>query len=101
MADEDFRNALTKLATDTEFRTNAISDPHLIEEAYKLSVSEFQALRVAAAMSGADMRAVDALRGERISQRARGELQMANGGTSVSCCSCCCCCCGETAVITA
>jgi hypothetical protein len=53
-------------------------------------------------MSGADMSAVDALRGLRIQERARGQLSpsLANG-TSVSCCSCCCCCCGETAVISA
>jgi hypothetical protein len=102
MAKEDFRSALTKLATDQTFRTSAISNPETIENTFSLSITELQALRDAAVMSGADMSAVDALRGLRIQERARGQLSpsLANG-TSVSCCSCCCCCCGETAVISA
>lgn len=105
MPDDKFKAALTKLATDPEFRQGAVQNPQIIEQQFGLSVKELQALRQVAILSGADIRAVDAIRGSRIIARATAEIneQMTteelDAAVSVSCCSCCCCCCGETAVI--
>jgi hypothetical protein len=97
MADDDFKAALTKLASDPEYRQKAQEDPTVIEKDYGLSVKELQALRQVAVLSGADVSQVDHIRGTKIAERSSEELQ----SVDVSCCSCCCCCCGETAVLVA
>jgi hypothetical protein len=97
MADDDFKSALTKLASDPDYRSKAQQDPELIQKDYGLSVKELQALRQVALLSGADVSQVDALRGKEIANRSTEEA----AAVDVSCCSCCCCCCGETAVIAA
>lgn len=94
MAEGDFKAALTRLASEPDYRQRAIEDPEIIQRDFSLDIRELQALRQAAVMSGADVRAVDSLRGRQI---AEGTARMRDD-VSVSCCSCCCCCCGETAV---
>jgi hypothetical protein len=97
--DDDFRSALTKLASDPDYRQKAQKEPELIERDFALNVKELQALRQVAVLSGADVSVVDVFRGSKISERAR--IGNPAEDVDVSCCSCCCCCCGETAVIAA
>lgn len=91
----EFKRALSKLATDEKFRAQATKDPTVVTRQFKLSLKELSALREAAVMSGADVKAVDKVRLREIS--ARVGLVSATD-IDISCCSCCCCCCGETAV---
>jgi hypothetical protein len=97
MAEETFKAALTKLASDPEYRQKAQEDPTIIEKDYGLSVKELQALRQVAVLSGADVSQVDHIRGTMIAERSGDELKSVDNG----CCCCCCCCCGETAVLVA
>jgi hypothetical protein len=92
---DNFKAALTKLASDNTYRNAAIKDPGLILNDFKLSLKELSALRSVAAMSGADIRAVDSLAARAIAARADSD----STDVDVSCCSCCCCCCGETAAV--
>jgi hypothetical protein len=102
----NFRRALSKLASDPEYRTLATADPQRLVNDFQLTASELEALRQAAIMSGADVTSVDVLRAESIRKDAFARVnnedvtELANGGVNVSCCSCCCCCCGETSVVT-
>ena len=89
-----FQAALTRLATDSDYRQQATEDPSLITTDYKMSLKELQALRQVAVLSGADTRVVDRFRADLIGRGAAGALD----SVDVSCCSCCCCCCGDTAV---
>ena len=99
--DREFRSALAKLASDQQYRDRAQDRPELIETDFKLTVKELQALRQVAVMSGADIRAVDALRGDRIAERAKAAAGQSDWWDDwdwdISCCSSCCC--GETAVL--
>jgi hypothetical protein len=100
--EEDFRRALGRLATDTDYRERATRSPELITESFQLSVRELVALRHVAILSGADVSEVDRVRAAAIERRATGELQLPPTEAidiDISCCSCCCCCCGETAVV--
>ncbi|MEZ4450576.1 MAG: hypothetical protein R3B09_13935 [Nannocystaceae bacterium] len=90
---DSFKSALTKLAGDSKYRDAATQDPTMILKDFKLSLKELSALRSVAAMSGADVHAVDGLAAKAIASR----LNQASTDVDVSCCSCCCCCCGETA----
>jgi hypothetical protein len=102
MSKGEFKKALTQLASDDDYRLKATKDPKLIEHDFKLTVKELHALREAAVLSGADVRAVDALRGKEIAARASKTDELSDEDEfSISCCSCCCCCCGETAVVAA
>lgn len=92
---DQFKSALSKLAQDSAYRESATKDPALILRDFKLSLKELSALRSVAAMSGADVHAVDILASKAIAIRA-SQLQESTD-IDVSCCSCCCCCCGETA----
>ncbi|MDQ3964526.1 MAG: hypothetical protein M3277_11545 [Actinomycetota bacterium] len=94
---EQFREALTKFASDPSFREEAMRSPEIVQENFKLSLEELQALRQVAIMSGADVSEVDKVRAKVFANRA-GRVEATD--VDVSCCSCCCCCCGETAVQT-
>lgn len=95
---EVFREALTRFASDPSFREEATRNPELVQENFKLSLEELQALRQVAIMSGADVSEVDKARAQ-VFERLAGRVKAVD--VDVSCCSCCCCCCGETAVLTA
>lgn len=100
--EQDFRRALARLATDTEYRERATREPELVTENFELSVRELVALRHVAILSGADVSQVDRVRASAIERRAAGELRLPDAEAidiDISCCSCCCCCCGETAVV--
>lgn len=92
----DFKRALTRLATDAEYRKETMSRPELILQDYRLTVRELENLKDVAKLSGADITAVNRLRASEIT---RGIGTAAD--VDVSCCSCCCCCCGETSVVMA
>ncbi len=92
----DFKRALTRLATDVEYRKSAMQSPEIILQDYRLTVRELESLKDVAKLSGADITAVNRLRASEIT---RGIGTAAD--VDVSCCSCCCCCCGETSVVTA
>ena len=92
----DFKRALTRLATDVEYRKETMSRPEVILQDYRLTVRELENLKDVAKLSGADITAVNRLRASEIT---RGIGTAAD--VDVSCCSCCCCCCGETSVVTA
>ncbi len=94
----DFRKALTTLANDADFRARATKDPTLITKQFHLNLKELHALRQAAVMSGADIKAVDRVQGNDIASRAAQFELAKKADWDVSCCSCCCCCCGETAL---
>ncbi len=96
---DQFRQALTRLASDPAYREQASAEPSIITKDFRLGLRELQALRQVAIMSGADVTAVNRLRAEAISKGAN-QSPMAQSDINISCCSCCCCCCGETAVVT-
>jgi hypothetical protein len=85
----DFKAALTRLASDTAYRSTAIREPSVITSDFKLSTRELYALREAAKLSGHDIAEIDAV----ITSN-----QLAAVDVDVDHCCCCCCCCGETAV---
>lgn len=96
---QEFKRALTALASDQQFREQAIKDPRLVTRKFKLSLTELESLREVAILSGADVTAVNKIRADEIARRgtaARASLTILD--IDISCCSCCCCCCGETAV---
>ncbi len=95
-APDQFRVALTKLAQDSAYRQKAIENPAMIVTDFKLSLKELSALRSVAAMSGADVSAVDSLSAAAAATRAAKKVKW---DIDISCCSCCCCCCGETAAV--
>ena len=96
---DQFREAISRFAGDAEFREEAMSNPEVVQDNFKLSLEELQALRQVAILSGADVSNVDRLRIDSIRKFVeRGDLAAVD--VDVSCCSCCCCCCGETAVLT-
>jgi hypothetical protein len=101
---DEFRKALSRLATDAEYRQKAQTKPEIILRDFKLSLSDLQALRQVAVLSGADISAVNKVRAKEIA-RLSNEFAVVNKGAlartdvDISCCSCCCCCCGETAVL--
>jgi hypothetical protein len=88
-----FKEALTRLASDSDYRGRAIADPALIVQDYQLSEREIQALRQAAEMSGVDTSEIDRV------VASEGQGLASNVNVTVSCC--CCCCCGETGVTVA
>jgi hypothetical protein len=95
----EFKRALTALASDQEFRTQAIKDPRLVTRKFKLSLTELESLREVAILSGADITAVNKIRANEIASRATtAALKRTTIDIDISCCSCCCCCCGETGV---
>ncbi|MCH9680227.1 MAG: hypothetical protein K0V04_02235, partial [Deltaproteobacteria bacterium] len=89
-----FKAALTQLAQNVGYREQATQNPQLIVKDFTLSLKELSALRAVAAMSGADVDAIDHVTAATISQHAEKEDA---ADWDISCCSCCCCCCGETA----
>lgn len=101
---DEFRKALTRLATDAAYRKQATQDPTLITKDFKLSLRDLQALRQVAVLSGADLTTVNKVRAESFAHFSPEFTKLGQGGlaadVNVSCCSCCCCCCGETAVLT-
>ena len=95
-----FRKALNTLANDVSYRNAAIKDPKKIMDDFDLSLIELRALRDAAVMSGADVRAVNqVVASEMVAHSVYADADKV-GDIDISCCSCCCCCCGETAVAT-
>lgn len=92
---DNFRMALSRLASDVTYRERAMKEPTLIVRDFDLSRKELMALREAAVLSGADISRVDQMRAAEILVNASG---MGVADVDVSCCSCCCCCCGETAI---
>lgn len=97
----DFKKAISKLSADSDYRNRAMKDPSLVTHDFKLSLSELEALRNAAELSGADLTAVRKVRASSFEHLAATPIQRLGAKVSdvnVSCCSCCCCCCGETAV---
>lgn len=100
---DEFRKALSRLATDAKYREQATKNPELILKDFKLSLRDLQALRQVAALSGADVTAVNKVRAREFARLSDefgvlGKGALAATDIDISCCSCCCCCCGETAV---
>jgi hypothetical protein len=89
-----FREALSRLASDTDYREKTTVNPLLLAQDYHLSDKDLQALRQVAELSGADVSQVD---------KAVSDFGDAEGAglkdvtVTVSCC--CCCCCGETGTV--
>jgi hypothetical protein len=92
---DKFRAALTRLATDDQYRVRAATNPTLVEKDFQLSFQELETLRQAAILSGADVTAVNKVRAKSLDENAATNM----ADFSISCCSCCCCCCGETTVL--
>lgn len=90
-----FKEAISRLVTDPDFRRNAIGNPTVLVEEYQLNREELRALANAAQVSGADMTQVDAIFGQTV--RSGPPVDLA--GWSVSCC--CCCCCGTEGIVVA
>lgn len=89
-----FRDALSRLASDTEYRDKATADPMLVAQDYHLSDKDLQALRQVAELSGADVSQVDKV----VTDFSGGEgAGLKDVNVTVSCC--CCCCCGETGTV--
>ena len=90
-----FKNALSKLATDTRYRQLATTDPAKIQSDFNLSINDLSALREAAQLSGADMSQIDAI------IRAQGGVAETDVDVDLdnTRCCCCCCCCGETTAV--
>jgi hypothetical protein len=102
---DEFRKALSRLATDAKYRQQATKNPEVILKDFKLSLRDLQALRQVAVLSGADISAVNKVRAREMARLSdefgvlgKGALAPAATDIDISCCSCCCCCCGETAV---
>jgi hypothetical protein len=87
-----FKNALSKLATDTRYRQIATSDPAKIQSDFNLNLRDLTALREAAQLSGADMTRIDAII---LAQKGN----VSDVDVDIERCCCCCCCCGETAAL--
>ena len=102
MSKQEFQKALSKLSGDPTYRKAATGKPAMITKDFKLTLQELTALRQVAIMSGANVKAVDRVRGKEYSRLAGASRLVVRPGVAtdvdVSCCSCCCCCCGETAV---
>jgi hypothetical protein len=101
---DEFRKALSRLATDADYREKAQKNPAIIVRDFKLSLRDLQALRQVAVLSGADVTAVNKVRAKEMARLAPefavvGKGALAATDIDISCCSCCCCCCGETAVL--
>jgi len=101
-----FKQVLTKLATSSSFRSQALKDPSVITKSYpSLTKLQLEALRDCAILSGANIASINKVRAAAISTSSAQTASMTitvsghSIGWSVSCCSCCCCCCGETAVL--
>jgi hypothetical protein len=92
MSATSFKDALHKLATDAQFRNDAINDPTKVVEQYRLTREELRALASAGRMSGADMTQVDAIFGFVVPAQITSPQD-----TSISCC--CCCCCGTEGIL--
>src|SRR5438045_703531 len=86
---QEFRNALTQLASDADYRARATEQPELVLRDFSLSLKELQALRQIALLSGADISAVNRIRASEITKEIGGVAEV---NVDVSCCSCCCCC---------
>jgi hypothetical protein len=91
-----FREALTRLANDSDYRAKTTQNPVLLTQDYHLSDKDLQALRQVASMSGADTSQIDKVVGEWSEQQGAG---LKDVNVTVSCC--CCCCCGETGSVVA
>lgn len=89
-----FKNALSKLATDTRYRQIATTDPAKIQSDFNLSIRDLSALREAAQLSGADMTRIDA-----VIRQQNGNIADTDVDVDIERCCCCCCCCGETAAL--
>jgi hypothetical protein len=98
VGNDTYKKALSRLASDVQYRMTSTKNPNVIMSDYPLSVKELSSLRSAAVLSGADVSAVDSLVSAAIGLSASGTDGPSIEGVDVSCCSCCCCCCGETAV---
>lgn len=88
-----FKDALSKLATDTRYRQLTTTDPAKIQSDFNLSINDLSALREAAQLSGADMSQIDSV------IRAQGGGIASDVDVDIERCCCCCCCCGETAAL--
>ena len=103
-----FKAALTKLATNSTYRTAATKNPSMVTHDYpSLSPLQLDALRDCAILSGANIAAINKVRAAAITSAASsnpGAVTISvsggpgRGGWQISCSSCCCCC-GETAVL--
>lgn len=116
---EEFKLALSTLASDSEFRSRAERDPSMLTDQFpELGVGEFRALREVAVMSGADVTYVDGLAWDNLYKTqipdefidhgsstgtapgSHSSSTATDGGVAVTACCCCCCCCGEASVVT-
>lgn len=90
-----FKTALNKLGSDTEFRAQVQKNPAILTKEFRLSLTELNALRQVAQLTGADLTQINRVRATGIAAFKGAEV--ADIDINVSCC--CCCCCGETAVL--
>ncbi len=93
MSQQSFKDALTRLATDSSFRDEATNNPARVVEEFELTREELRALANAAKVSGADMTQVDAILGQTVASQPPANP----ADWSVSCC--CCCCCGTEGIV--
>ena len=107
-----FKQVLTKLATSSSFRSQALQDPTVITKKYpSLTMLQLEALRNCAILSGANIKSINKVRAAAISSSSSinqtGAIVIGGSsggpghsvGWTISCTCCCCCCCGETAVL--
>ena len=91
---KNFKAALSKLGADKAFRAQVEKNPAVLTKEF-LSLTELNALRQVALLTGADITQINKVRATGIA--ATNRAQLAAIDIDVSCC--CCCCCGETAVL--
>ncbi len=91
-----FKKALNKLSTDHAFREKAMTHPETLTNEFHLSLKDLHALRQAAVLSGADMKAITRVRATEMAHMVSTN-QLTDIDIDISCC--CCCCCGETSVV--